>query len=76
MWMWTQNFVNKESSKLCYIILFARLGSGLHICEPTSVTFFTAHTLKQQMIFLKIVYGEHLISVWGNAGKGMCHVLA
>jgi hypothetical protein len=37
---------------------------------------YSVHTLKQQMIFLKIVYGEHLISVWGNVGKGMCHVLA
>jgi hypothetical protein len=28
------------------------------------------------MIFLKIVYGEHLISVWCGAGRGMCPVLA
>jgi len=37
---------------------------------------YSVHTLKQQMIFLKIVYGEHPISVWGGVGKGMCHVLA
>jgi len=37
---------------------------------------YNVHTLKQQMIFLKIVYGEHLISVWGSVGKGMCNVLA
>jgi len=37
---------------------------------------YSVHTLKQQMIFLKIVYGEHLIFVWSGVDKGMCHVLA
>jgi hypothetical protein len=43
MWMWVQNFVNNQRlCKLCELIQFARLGSGvLHICEHMVTFFFT-----------------------------------